>query len=433
AFSDSGLSLASWIWLPEPALLTTAPTGTVAFIKTLTTPAGKAASFASIAMTVDNNFTLWVNGQPIGASDGTVANEWQNAQVFTAALNASANVFSVLGSNTGTVSPNPAGLLTTIRVFFTDGSNETVLSDNSWLASGSIPADFPLPRDASQFVPAEVATKDGSGPWGTSVIIDAPTAPGNQLNLTGSAWIWSTANASGSAAVGSVGFRKTVVSPAGKTAASATVLITADNTFQVLVNDQYIGTPPFDNNILGSVGSWEWAQRFSGVVLTPSSNVFTVLATNFPAQQTGGGPNSAGLVAAIQVIFSDGSSETVRTDGSWLAGPVSSSSTFLSTKDSTLAPAISSGLFGILPWGQLLGISDALNVLRLPANNAAVVPTSPSTSLSLVAPTTVLPDDPSPSASTQVATGGARVHAPSTLGFLLASLLTFNFDVLLVS
>ncbi len=54
AFSDSGLSSASWIWLPEPKLITSAPSGNVAFIKTLATPTGKTASSAQIAITVDN-------------------------------------------------------------------------------------------------------------------------------------------------------------------------------------------------------------------------------------------------------------------------------------------------------------------------------------------------------------------------------------------
>ncbi|KAF7348113.1 hypothetical protein MSAN_01763900 [Mycena sanguinolenta] len=412
ALSDSGLSSASWIWLPEPDLLTTAPTGTVALVKTLTTPTGKSAYFASIAMTVDNNFTLWVNGQPVGASDGTVANVWETAQVFTAALNSTANVFSVLGSNTGTVTPNPAGLLAAIRVFFTDSTNETVFSDNTWVVSGTIPSDFPLSADLSSFVQAEVATTEGSGPWGTSLTLPASATP---PTLTGSAWI----------CCGERWIPETVTSPSGKTATSATILVTADNTFQLFVNGQYIGSPPYDNNESGTTGSWEFAQLFTDVALTPTSNVFTIFATNFAAQTTTGGPSSAGMVAALQITFSDGSSEVVRTDTTWLAGNYSSVSTFLSAPDGALAPAISSGLFGIAPWGTLLANSNALNNLKLPANNAAVVePTttstkaSSSTSNALIAPTTILPNDPIPSTTTNVTTGGARArngHIPLAL------------------
>ncbi|KAJ6453091.1 hypothetical protein C8R45DRAFT_915816 [Mycena sanguinolenta] len=428
ALSDSGLSSASWIWLPEPDLLTTAPTGTVALVKTLTTPTGKSAYFASIAMTVDNNFTLWVNGQPVGASDGDVANVWETAQVFTAALNSTANVFSVLASNTGTDTPNPAGLLAAIRVFFADGTNQTIFSDNTWVVSGTIPADFPLPADLSSFVQAEVATTEGSGPWGTSLTLPASATP---PTLTGSAWIWSTANANSSAAVESVGFRKTVTSPSGKTATSATILVTADNTFQLFVNGQYIGSPPYDNNESGTVGSWEFGQLFTNVALTATSNVFTVFATNFASQATGGGPSSAGVVAAVQITFSDGSNEIVRTDATWLAGTFVSVSALLNAPDGALAPAISSGLFGIAPWGTLLGTSNALNNLKLPANNAAVAAppatstgtkSSSSATNALTATTTILPNDPLP--STTAPTGGARAarngYIPPALVLALA-------------
>ncbi|KAJ7342786.1 hypothetical protein DFH08DRAFT_782629 [Mycena albidolilacea] len=392
AFSSSGLASASWIWLPEPDLLTTAPTGSVAFTKTVVTASGKTAASASISIAVDNNFTLWCNAQPIGASDGTAEAGWQTAQILSAALNATSNVFSVLGTNSNPDTPgaaNPAGLLAAIRIFYTDGSNDTVLSDSTWLVSGTIPADFPLPHDLSSFVHAQVATKYGSGAWGTSVTV--PTPSPNPLNLTGSSWIWSTSNAGADAPVGTVGFRKTVVSPSGKSATSATVLLSADNTFQLLINGQYVGAPPFDNNAADSAGSWEYAQRFT-VALTPSTNVFTVLATNFPPQQVGG-TSGAGLVAALQIRYSDGSTAIVGTDASWLAGPSTSASSFLATADSTLGPAISQGLFGMAPWGQLKGVSDALSALKLPANNAAVVPTTPgslttrTTSNPLLAPT----------------------------------------------
>ncbi|KAJ7621923.1 hypothetical protein DFH06DRAFT_768829 [Mycena polygramma] len=412
AFSDSELSLASWIWLPEPDLIAAAPAGDVAFFRTLATPTGKTAASARIAMTADNNFTLWVNGQPVGASasvDEQVG--WQSAQIFSAALNTSANVFSVVAEN-AVGAANPAGLLTTIHILFTDGSNETIVSDNAWLASGTIPGDFPLPADLSTFVPAEVAAKYGAGPWGTSVkVLDA-----NPLALNGSAWIWSTSNASSNAPVGTVGFRRTVGAPEGKTASSATVLLSVDNTFQLYVNGQYVGSPPFDDNVQGTVGSWEFAQRFA-VSLTPSTNVFTVLATNFAPQQAGA-TSGAGFIAALQVEYTDGSSEIVRTDATWLTGAFTSASAFLTTPDSTLVPSITQGSYGMAPWGQI-GTSDALNVLKLPGNNAAIT-SSPSAVQTLQLPTTPLPtltSSNSPAASPS--TGGARVNRSAPM-FLLA-------------
>ncbi|KAF8153532.1 hypothetical protein K438DRAFT_373825 [Mycena galopus ATCC 62051] len=90
--SDSGLMSASWIWTPE------ATTGNIAFIKTYISGSGRTAVTATISMTVVQQFTLWVNGRLIGES-GDGADDWESAQVFNTALNATSNIFSVLAVN----------------------------------------------------------------------------------------------------------------------------------------------------------------------------------------------------------------------------------------------------------------------------------------------------------------------------------------------
>ncbi|KAK7022299.1 hypothetical protein R3P38DRAFT_2960362 [Favolaschia claudopus] len=436
AISDSGLSSANWIWLPEPDLLTTAPIGNVAFVKTLTSPTGKTAVRASIAITADNNFTLWCNAQPIGATDGTSAGQgWQNIQALSSALNASANVLSVLAGNSAVGSladANPAGLLAAIRVFYSDGSNETVLSDNTWLVSGTIPKDFPVPLDLSSFTQAQIATKFGSGPWGTG--LQFPAA--DTLNLTGSAWLWNSNNAATSAPAGSVGFRKTVVSPSDKTASSATVVLTADNTFQLLVNGQYIGAPFVDTNVLGSAESWQYAQRFT-VALTSSKNTFNVIATNFPGQNSD--PNSlssAGLIAAIRITYSDGSSSILRTDTSWLAGSTTSAASFLAAADSSLKAAVSQGQYGIGPWTQVMTV-DALNALKLPAINGVVAtPSGSAGSGTLKAPTSTFSDpssqntDPSQSPPPGTTGGACGTVDARLLPLLVLTLASMAFCLL---
>ncbi|KAJ6487240.1 hypothetical protein C8R47DRAFT_518775 [Mycena vitilis] len=408
AFSDSGLALASWIWLPEPDLLTTAPAGDVAFIKTFSSPTGKTATSALVAMTADNNFTLHVNGQPIGAG-----NDWQTAQVFSVALNTSTNVFSMLGVNSATDAPadaNPAGLLAAIRIRYSDGSNDTVVSDNTWVVSGTVPADFPLPADLSAFVPAQVAVKYGSGPWGTSVGIPSPTSA--PLDLSTSSWIWSTSNSGPNAPVGTQGFRKTITAPSGKIASSATVILSVDNSFDLYLNGQYIGSPPYDNNTPNDAASWLNAQRFN-VTLAPSTNVFTVLAINF-APMTPGGGSGAGFIAALQIEYADGSSEIVRSDATWLTGPAASASAFITTPDSALGPSISQGQYGMGPWGQL-GVSDALNALLLPGDHAAIVSPTSTTPEPVPAPTSILPTVPTLTSSnlptSSPSAGGARTNA----------------------
>ncbi|KAJ7916027.1 hypothetical protein B0H13DRAFT_2323723 [Mycena leptocephala] len=288
AFSDSGLSSASWIWLAEPDLLTTAPTGNVAFLKTFATPTGKTAASAQIAMTVDNNFTLWVNGQPVAASDPEGEDGWQTAQVLSAALNASANVISVLAANANPVSPGQQIPLAFLRLFAfsspTAQMRPSYPTIHGWFLE-RFPRISPSPS--------------------TSRRSDQPKSlpsMGQDLGERAS-WIWNITDASGDAPAETVGFRKTVVAPSDKTASSATVLLSADNSFDLYVN-----------------GHWEYAQRFT-VTLTPSTNVFTVFATNFPSQQTTGAGSSAGFIAALQIKYTDGSSDIVRTDTTWLDGP----------------------------------------------------------------------------------------------------------------
>ncbi|KAJ7037496.1 hypothetical protein C8F04DRAFT_1092658 [Mycena alexandri] len=413
AFSDTGLSSASWIWLPEPDLLVTAPTGDVAFIKTFATPAGKNATSALIALTVDNNFTVWLNGQPIGASDPEGENGWVTAHVFSVAFNTSANVLSVLGANANPASPganNPAGLLAAIRILYTDGSSATVLSDSTWLASGSVPSDFPLPADLSPFVNAQIAAKYGSGSWATSVGLPSPKP--NPLDLTGSLWVWSVSNASIVAPVGNVGFRKSIPAAANKIALSATVLLSVDNTFDLWVNGQYIGSPPFDNNA-NVVASWAFAQRFK-VTLTESTNIFTVIGKNFASQANATLASPAGLVAAVQVEYQDGSSDTFRSDASWLTGPVASSEAFIALPDSALVPSIPQGPYGILPWSQI-GVSDALSVLNLPQINASTAAAGSSNTHPAPASTTILPTS-TPSGEN----GASTVSSAKTLTLVFA-------------
>ncbi|KAJ7116478.1 hypothetical protein C8R44DRAFT_983544, partial [Mycena epipterygia] len=107
--SDSGLLSASWIWTSG------ATTGNVAFLKSFSTTVGsKTAISATFTMTAVNHFTLWVNGQPIGAS-GNGTNDWQSAQVFSTALN-STNTVSVLAVNNANSGAPPPGLLAAIQV-----------------------------------------------------------------------------------------------------------------------------------------------------------------------------------------------------------------------------------------------------------------------------------------------------------------------------
>ncbi|KAJ7116464.1 hypothetical protein C8R44DRAFT_792611, partial [Mycena epipterygia] len=224
--SDSGLTSASWIWTSGPT------TGNVAFLKKFSTTVGKTAISATFTMTAVNHFTLWVNGQPIGAS-GNGTNDWQSAQMFSTALN-STNTVSVLAVNNANSGAPAPGLLAAIQVRYSDGSIDPFVSDSSWAVSAVIPSDFPIPFNTSHFGAAAVAAPFGSGSWGNDVTVSSPDP--NAPSLAGSTWIWSTPTAASTAATGFVAFRKTVTTPPGKTAQSASILIAVDDDFRFYLN-----------------------------------------------------------------------------------------------------------------------------------------------------------------------------------------------------
>ncbi|KAJ6558044.1 hypothetical protein B0H19DRAFT_126664 [Mycena capillaripes] len=415
--SAGDITSASWIWVPTSNGLASTSAGNVAFLKNITTPSGKTASSAIISMTAVDNFTLFVNGQPIGASK-YAQDGWKSAVVLRAALNASVNMFSVLVANGGGPGAPPPGLLMSIQVLYTNSTNSTFTSDSSWLAASNIPSDFPTPSDLSHFE-AAVAAPYGSGLWGHNVSL--PTPDPTPLTLNDSHWIWSTANASTAADDGTVGFRKTFTTPSGKIAQTATILLTVDNSFALYVNDLYVGAPP-----QSPASIFQYAQRFA-VNLNATSNVFTVIAQNHPSDATP--QDAAGFIAAIRVFYQDGASDIIRTESSWLNGNVTSLPAFLSTDDALLSPSIVQGPMGMAPWGQLGGISDALNAASVPAPpfSSPNAPTSPdpgAPSSSASAPASATPSVDS--ASHRVPLGaivGAGVGGLVILALLVALLI----------
>ncbi|KAJ7666050.1 hypothetical protein DFH06DRAFT_1295231 [Mycena polygramma] len=359
--SPGVLATASWIWAADSSGAASTAPGTVAFLKNIITPASQTAASAVITLTGVANFTLWVNGQAIGGSTYSEGG-WKTAAVLRAALNASANVFSVL---VDAGAPQP-GLLAAIEVSYTDASKSTFVSDASWLAASNIPASFPNPATLSGFTPATVAAPYDSGPWGTSVALPAPDP--SPLALANSTWIWSTPIAAIIADAGTVGFRKNVPTPAGKTAQSATILLTVDNAFQLYLNGLYIGAPPTSVDDV----AWKYAQQFTDVPLNANENIFNVIAQNSPSTSTNtpgtASGSAAGFIAAIKVNYNDGSSDIVPTDSSWLtSSSVLSPPAFLAADDAQLVPASALGPLGISPWGQLSGVSDVLSAARVPA------------------------------------------------------------------
>ncbi|KAJ7243386.1 hypothetical protein B0H12DRAFT_1236424 [Mycena haematopus] len=155
------------------------------------------------------------------------------------------------------------------------------------------------------------------------------------LDFGASQWIWTDEISGGNAPIGSRAFRKDFAPPLGKTPVQANIIITVDNGLTLYVNGDQIGT--------GS--DFRYAEAFC-VALQPCLNVFAVTGVNT------GGP--AGLLAAIQITYSDGSTSTIVSDTTWRASTtVPTGYEQLSFDDNSWTPAITQGAYGIAPWGQI--------------------------------------------------------------------------------
>ncbi|KAF5311968.1 hypothetical protein D9619_003786 [Psilocybe cf. subviscida] len=119
-----------------------------------------------------------------------------------------------------------------------------------------------------------------------------------------SSWIWTTESTPSNAPQGSVAFRNTFTAPTGKLPTHANVLITADDQFSLFVDGDFVGQSPLSAEI------WKNAQFFMVTLNSSASHLFAILATNI------NGP--AGLLAAIQIQFSDGTSSIFTTDSTWI-------------------------------------------------------------------------------------------------------------------
>ncbi|KAG6839358.1 hypothetical protein C0991_003367, partial [Blastosporella zonata] len=261
---------ASWIWISESDV-PDAPPGDCAFRKTYTSPSSKTAISALILITVDDQFTLYLNGNPLGSSPTTV-DIWKSSQKFIASLDPGSNLFTVRATNLADVSTqgdSPAGLLAAIQITFSDGTTTIITSDASWRSTNTIPTNFQLPSlDDSSWAAASIIAQYGSGPWGSSVALPSADASPT-ISFKDSAWIWSSEAGPPSAPPQPRAFRKTVSTPSGKTLKSALLLLTVDDGFTLYVNGALVGASPDETDI------WKSAQQFT-VPLSGASTLFAM-------------------------------------------------------------------------------------------------------------------------------------------------------------
>lgn len=168
------LTDARWIWYPDGAPQAAFPAAT-RYLRGSLTLTG-AVSDATLVMTADDVYTVYVNGVLTG-SPAAVTNGWQTAQVYdvASALQPGANVVAVAGVNlqgataTGLVD-TPAGLLGHLHADLADGTSADLVTDTSWKTAQTAPDGWEQPGfDDSGWVSALDEGAYGGGPWGSEV------------------------------------------------------------------------------------------------------------------------------------------------------------------------------------------------------------------------------------------------------------------------
>ncbi|KAF8075281.1 hypothetical protein FPV67DRAFT_1476831 [Lyophyllum atratum] len=335
---------ANWIWTPGRAADgVTYPPGNSTFRRDFTPANGRVPVSANILITVDNAFTLYVNGLKVGTGDN-----FKNAHRYCVPLVNECNVFAVSAQNYDPNLPgNAAGVLAAIQIRYSDGFTETIVTDGQWHAVQGTPAGFEqVAFDDSQWPAAFVeGSYPNTAPW--SQPENALTLPPENAgsgsavpSLQNANWIWTNELAAprGNAPISARAFRKTVVMPSGELASQAKIVIAADNEFTLYINGM----------LVGSGQSFTVARRYV-VNFPPTARVvIAVFARNVPP----GGP--AGVIASVELVSCVcGGDVSLVTDASWKYFRGEPPVGFIAPDfdDSAWLPGVAQGTDGVSPWG----------------------------------------------------------------------------------
>jgi hypothetical protein len=137
------------------------------FRGTVEVPQAQTVSEASIRLTADNDFVLYVNGKEAGG--GSSGHEdWRRARTIDLAghLKAGRNTLAVMAENFD-VLPNPAGLIGAYKIVLGDGTKITGCIDKSWKSAEAESAGWNTAGfDDASWSPLREIARYGDAPWG---------------------------------------------------------------------------------------------------------------------------------------------------------------------------------------------------------------------------------------------------------------------------
>ena len=190
---------------------------------------------------------------------------------------------------------------------------------------------------------------DWQGRW---IGLDDDASQMASKNVLGDAqWIWFPEGRPDQAAPpGARYFRRSLVLPADRPVKGATLFFTADDSGDVFVNGQAVGT---------AANFHAAAEADLTKLVHPGGNVLAAVVKN-----GGSEPNPAGFIALVRVEFQQGEPLVVLTDSSWKAATNAAAGWKDAACDDQAWPAAQQlGPAGMAPWGKV----SAPESRRLPA------------------------------------------------------------------
>jgi alpha-L-rhamnosidase len=169
---------AQWIWHDEPGWHTAeqqlappnAPGGETIYLqRQLVRPSGRQLVRARLFSAMDNEGTVWLNGQQVLASGTFLRAPVQDVTRF---IRPGSNLLAAQMTNLADY-PNPAGFLAKLIMEFSDGTTESIVTDGSWRSSNQVPADDWRQRVCDEWSHAVAVADWGDEPWGERVMIQA--------------------------------------------------------------------------------------------------------------------------------------------------------------------------------------------------------------------------------------------------------------------
>ncbi|MBI4658823.1 MAG: hypothetical protein HY735_08270 [Verrucomicrobia bacterium] len=178
--AESPFGAAKWVWHREGNPAASAPPGRRHFRRAIVLDPEASVASARLAITADNSFECWINGRLAGGGDN-----FNRAYSFNIApfLKPGTNLIAVAAVN-ATDSPNPAGLIASTVIKYSDGHTLEVPTDASWQSAASASGNWMAEATASSgWAPAMELGPLGMAPWGEVESSPAAFDPIPDLNI----------------------------------------------------------------------------------------------------------------------------------------------------------------------------------------------------------------------------------------------------------